>query len=104
MQSKSVACEGEQQNCDEVDKVEAALDALKCHSNVTQMQNALELSFQEIEEELDSVLRCLIRIRRMQEPSICQEDGSIALLSLEDERNMGMFLNFRHTARFNQST
>ncbi|KAK2995109.1 hypothetical protein RJ640_020749 [Escallonia rubra] len=69
MQSKRVACEGEQQNCDEVDKVDAALDALKCHSNVKQMQNvlkpleALELSFQEIEEELDSVLRCLIRIR-----------------------------------------
>ncbi|KAK3038865.1 hypothetical protein RJ639_028587 [Escallonia herrerae] len=69
MQSKRVAGEGEQQNCDEVDKVDAALDALKCHSNVKQMQNvlkpleALELSFQEIEEELDSVLGCLIRIR-----------------------------------------
>ncbi|KAK2995107.1 hypothetical protein RJ640_020747 [Escallonia rubra] len=62
IQPKHVAREGEQQNGNEVDKIDAALGALKCQSNTKQVQNllkpleALGSSIQDIDEELDSVL------------------------------------------------
>ncbi|KAK2995111.1 hypothetical protein RJ640_020751 [Escallonia rubra] len=67
IQPKHVAREGEQQNCNEVDKIDAALGALKCQSNPKQVQNllkpleALESSIQDIDEELDGVLRYIDR-------------------------------------------
>ncbi|EEF38822.1 uncharacterized protein LOC8289473 [Ricinus communis] len=68
LQPKHVSCEGEVE-ANEVEKVDAELQVLKSRKDINQMQNALKglealgLSLQEAEEELDCVYRRLVKIR-----------------------------------------
>lgn len=41
-QSKRVACDGEEHNFTKVEKIDAALDSLKCNTNVKQVQNTVK--------------------------------------------------------------
>lgn len=61
--SKRVRCEEEESDINEFHRVDSALHSIKKHMNVQNELRKLEIGIQYIEEELESVLRRIIRIR-----------------------------------------